>query len=186
MEQTVEESVQVSWYQDAMKKGLILGIVHIFIFLIVYYLAPNKLAGFSYLAAILVINIGYCIYQGIEWRKGLGGFMSYGAAFKHCFILLLTNGIIFQIFTALFLFIEPALPDVMAQAQLDVSIYWAQKFGAPEATVDQMRSQFKPEDVTDRYGPLGLLTGIGIVAIFYAIGAVIVAFITRKNEPMEM
>ena len=184
----MEEPVTVSktsWLQDAMMKGIILGIIHIIIFLIVYYFFPNKLTGFSYLFFIMFFNLGYCLYHGIDLRRQSGGYSHFSSAFKYAFFILLSSGILQIVFTAVFLFIEPSLPDVMADSQLDTSVYWAQKFGAPEETLDQMRANYNPEDVTKRFTFTGQLMGVGFVTIFYAIGAAIVGLIVRKREPEE-
>jgi Protein of unknown function (DUF4199) len=186
MESTAEAPVQPNWLQDTLKNGLILGATHIVIFLTLYYTAPEFLAGFSYLFFIMFLNFGFVIYMGIQWRDELGGFMSYGTAFKHAFMILLFNGLLNTIFLMGFIFIEPGLPQVMADAQLESSLYWAEKFGAPEASIDEMRDKFNPEDVTKRFTLVGQLTGIGFAAIFYAIGASIMALFTRKNVPMDM
>jgi hypothetical protein len=183
MEENVASSQGTTWFQDAMKKGVILGIIHVFLFVLVYYLAPNKLTGFSYLFAIIAINLGYIIYQGIQWRKEIGGYIGFGDAFKYAFIVFLFNGLLGTVFSLIFLFIEPSLPEIYAQAQLDTSIYWAKTMGAPENALDEMREKFNPEDITKRFSPLGHLTGLGIVSIFYAVGALIIALFVKKNEP---
>jgi hypothetical protein len=184
MEETT--TPRVSWLQEAMKKGFILGAVHIFLFVLLYFLVPSKLTGFSYLFTIMAINIGYCIYQGIQWRNETGGFIGYAAAFAYAFVILFFNGLLNTVFIAIFLFIDPTLPDTMAQSQLDMSVYWAEKFGAPEDAVEKMREDFNPEDITKQYTPLGFLKSIGLVSIFYAIGALIIALFVKKNEPEVM
>lgn len=184
----MEESVAISrnsWLQDAMKKGLVLAVIHIIVFLFIYFFTPNKLTGFSYLFFIVALNIGYGYYQGKQWRSETGGYMDFGNAFKYAFVILVSSGIVQGIFTAIFLWIEPSLPDVMAQAQLDTSIYWAQKFGAPDETLDQMSEKFNAEDITKRFTFTGQLFGFGIGLIFYAIGAAIVGLIVRKRVPEE-
>lgn len=184
----MEETVVVqknAWFQDALKKGLILGVIHIVIFLIIYAFFPSKLTGFSYVFIILALNLGYSIYQGIQWRKQIGGYMDFGLAFKYAFVLLFANGLLNTVFTAVFLLIDPSFPETMAQSQLDTSMYWAGRMGAPEDTIEQMRDKFKPEDVTKRFTPLGMLTGLGIGICLYAIGALIIALFTRKRLPEQ-
>jgi hypothetical protein len=182
----MEEPVSISrtsWWQNAMKKGLILGAIHIILFLIIYFFIPNKLTGFSYLFFIIVFNIGYCYYYGKQWRNQLGGYIDFGNAFKYAFIILVSSGVIQSIFNAIFLFIEPSFPKVMAQSQLDTSLYWAQKLGAPDETLEQMNDRFNPEEITKRFTFIGHLFSFGIGLIFYALGAVIVGLIVRKREP---
>lgn len=178
----MEES-KTLFYQDAIKKGLVLGFIHILIFLVLYILFPSKLTGFSYVFIILAVNLGYGIYQGIKYRNSIGGFIGFGIAFQYALIILVVNGLLNTIFLVIFLFLDPSLPDAMAQSQLDTSIYWAQKFGAPDEAIDGIQEKFNPEDVTKRYAPLGLLSGFGIALIFYAIGASIIGLFVKKNQP---
>lgn len=175
-----------SWFKDAIKNGAILGAIHIVIFVTLYYTATDALAGFAYLGVVMLINFGFIIYMGIQWRNEIGGYMGFGAAFSHAFVLLLTNGILNAIFVMIFGLIESGFVDTMVQIQLDSQLYWAERFGAPQDALDKMRDEFKPDDIAKRYGPVGQLFGIGIVSIFYAIGATISGFVTRKEVPVEM
>lgn len=182
MEATTTE--QFSWSADAMKKGAILGFIHIFLFLILYYTMTSKLMGFSYMALMLVLNIGYTTYQTIQYRNEMGGFINFAAAFKYGFVLLVTNGVLNILFAAVFiLLVEPAYPAQMAQAQLDTSVYWAQRMGAPENAIEKMRDDFNFEEMEKRFSISGLLFSFGVGLIFYAIGASITALIARKREP---
>ena len=185
----MEESVQVnqgSWLKVALKDGIILGVIHIIIFLLLYALFPSKLTGMSYVFVILVVNFGFVIYRGIQWRNSIGGFMGFGGAFKYAFMLLLFNGILQTIFTFIFVQVDTSLPDLMAQSQLDTSVYWAEKFGAPEESIEQMREKFNPEDVTKRFSLMGMITGLGFGVILYAIGGLIMGLFIRKNPPEMM
>jgi Protein of unknown function (DUF4199) len=172
-----------TWYQDAAKKGLILGIIHILIFPLLYYTFPSKLTGFSYLFFIMVFNFGYLIFHGINYRKEVGGYIEFGPVFKYVLVILVANGIVNTIFMAVFLLLEPGYPEIMAQSQLDTSIYWAQRFGAPEASLDEMREKFDFEDISKRYNYGGLLFGFGIALIFYVLAAAIVGLFIRKRVP---
>jgi hypothetical protein len=182
MESTTTQS---NWLQDAIKKGIILGIIHIVFFLILYVALPSKITGISYLFAVIVINIGYTIYQGIQYRKEIGGFMSYGAGFKYVFVLMTVNGLVGLIFTMVFVMVVPDFPEFMADSQLNTTLYWTQKFGAPESALDEVREKYNPEDVTKRFTIGGQLMGFGIVLIFYVITAVISAIFVKKNQPVE-
>ena len=72
----------------------------------------------------------------------------------------------------------------MAESQLDTSVYWAAKMGAPEESIDKIREDFNSADIENRFSFSGLLLSFGIGLIFYAIGAVIVALIAKK-DPAE-
>ena len=181
----MEENVAAPfpWLKDAIKNGIVLGFIHIVLFLVLYFVAPSKLTGFSYILAILIINLGLCIYWGIQFRKELGGYIDFKDVFKYTFVVLVTNGILNMLFAVIFLLLEPAYPQIMAQSQLDTSIYWAQKMGAPENSLEQMRDEFDFAEIEKRYNFGGLLFGFGIGLILYAIGALITALIVRKRQP---
>lgn len=180
MEENVTNS---SWFQDALKKGVVLGVIHCIIFLIIYMVMPSKLTGFSYLFLIMILNIGYSVYYGNQWRTQLGGFMEFGYAFKHAFMLLLFNGIVGLVFNLIFVTIEPSYPELMSQGQLDTSVYWAGMLGAPEATLSEMREKFDFDDMAKNYSYLGMLKGFGVLLICYALGASLIALFTRKIKP---
>jgi hypothetical protein len=182
----MEENVQVqstTLFQDAMKKGLILGAIHIIVFLILYAAAPGKLTGLSTLIFTIALNIGYIIYNGLQWRKEIGGIMNYGTAFKHAFFTFLFNGILGFIFMIIFILVDPTLPELMAQSQIDTSVYWAGKMGAPGEALDKMRDEMDMDKLRKQFGLLGQLKGFGFLLLFYALGASIIALITRKKEP---
>jgi hypothetical protein len=182
MEQTIEYSTN-AWLKDAFNKGVILGIIHILIFLVIYSFLPNKLMGLSYVFVMLCLNLGYGIYHGIQLRKKMGGFLGYGVAFKYSFVLLASNGILNVLFSMIFLFIDPSLPQLMAESQLNTSLYWAQSLGAPESALEQMRDDYNIDEVKERFSFSGLILSFGVGLIFYAIGALIIALIARKQQP---
>jgi len=182
MEETVNPSTP-SWFNDALKKGLILGGIHIFVYVILYVFLLSKLTGFSYLAFIIVLNVTFILISAISFRKEIGGYMDYGLAFKYIFVLLFFNGLLFLVFSLVLLVVDPTLPEQLAQAQMDTSLYWAQKMGAPESAMDQVREDLEKQDLKSRYGFSGLFMGFGIVILIYAVAAAVLALIARKNVP---
>jgi hypothetical protein len=183
MEETSLSGSSSSWIQDAVKKGLILGAIHIIVFLLLYMIAPSKMTAFSYVAFIIVLNSVYLIYNGIEWRKENGGYLAYAPAFKYLFVVLMVNGLFYTIFSLVLVIVDPAFPEVMAQSQLDTSLYWAQRMGAPESTLDKIQEEFNMDDVVKRFSFVGLLQGFGVMIIIYAVVAAIFALFIRKQQP---
>ena len=182
MEETATTETR-PWHKDALEKGIILGGIHIIVFLIVYFFFTNKITGFTYLFFIMLFNLGYCIYQGIQWRKEKGGYLEYGDAWLHAFMVLTVNGIVGVVFTVIFVLIFPSFPETMAQSQLDTSLYWAERFGAPEEAIEKMEEDFDYEQVTDGFTFTGHMLRFGIGLIFYAIAATITSFFVRKRVP---
>lgn len=182
-EVTTEAPIRESWMKDAIQKGLILALIHIIVFVSLYFLVSSKLTGFSYLFFILALNLGYSIYHSIQLRRAEGGYIGFGTVFKYVFVLLAASGLIQIVFAAIFLLMEPQYPTVMADSQLDTSMYWAQKFGAPQEALDNMQAEFDHGEIEKRYSLSGLPFSFGIGLLFYGLGAVIVSLIVRKNPP---
>lgn len=181
----VTESQKESFFGFCLKKGLILAIVHIVINALLYVFLPSKLAGFSYVFFIILFNIGYGIFSVLEWRKSVGGFIEFGQAFKIGFLVLIINGLLSSlIFPLIHSMVDNSYPEVYAQAQVDTSIYWAEKFGAPENQLEEMREKMDIDDLKKRYSFLGMLTGFGLAILFYAIGGLIIGLFTKKSEPI--
>jgi hypothetical protein len=176
-------TIKSTWIQNAAKKGVILGAIHIVVMLILYAFLPSKLTGFSYIFFIIVLNFGYAIYSGKQWRNEVGGFLSFGEAFKYVFVLLFANGILGIVFSVIFLLLDPSYPEVMAESQMNTSIYWAQKFGAPDDAIEQMKEKFDPEVMAKQYTLSAIPKGLGIAVILYSIGALIMAIFVRKEQP---
>jgi hypothetical protein len=180
---TIVNSENNSWLQDAIKKGLVLGTIHVLVFLLIYLFVPSKITGFSYVAFIFVFNAVYLIYFGREWRQETGGFLSYGAAFKYLFVLLLANGILSIIFSVVMLLADPVYPEVMAESQFNTSIYWAEKMGAPGNAIDKMREDFNEEEAAKGFSWKGISISVVALPIIYSIVASIFALFIRKEKP---
>ncbi len=174
------------WTKHAMKNGLILGIIHAAILLILYAFIQSKLKGFSYILVILVLNFGWTIYQGSQWRNEIGGFMGYGDAFKYAILLLVFNGLVGLVFGIGLLLADPSFPEIMAQSQIDTAIYWAETFGAPAESLDQMRDQMSVEEMAKEYTLTKSFISFGIAIGLYGVGALIMAIFIRKNQPELM
>lgn len=175
--------------QFALRKGLVLGVIHVFVNVLLYVLFPSKLAGFSYLAFVILINLIYSIYCVIEWRREQsGGYISFSKAFQISILILIFNGLLSSlIFPIVHSSIDDSYAQVYVDAQVDTSVYWAQRFGAPEEALEDMREKMDTEELTKRYGSItGISTGFGMAILFYGLGSLIVALIARKNEPIDL
>ena len=181
-----ENKAETPWFKDAMKNGLILGGIHLVVVLLLYAALPSKLTGLSYVFFILVLNFGFTIYMGSQWRKEIGGFMDYGPAFKYAFILLVFNGLVGIVLSISLVLFDPNFPMVMAESQRDTSIYWASKFGAPEESLEQMRDQMDINELAKQYSMGKSFISFGVAICLYAVGALIMALFIRKTEPVTM
>jgi hypothetical protein len=129
-----------------------------------------------------LLNIGYVIYEGLNWRKEIGGAINYGSAFKFGFLILVVNGLLSSFLLPLILILaDSSYPDTMIQSQIDTSIYWAQKMGAPEEALEDMRDKMDTAELGKSYTPFGALKGFGVAILFYALGSLITSIFVKKE-----
>lgn len=186
METQNEQSAPTPLINHAVKNGVILAVISIVCVMIIYVVDLSILATFKFLALVLLIGLGYVIYAGISYRNEIGGFMSYGKAFQHGFLVLAVSGLISTIFNLLLYFvIDPDLPNKLVEAIITNTEEMMAGFGAPQETVDKQLEEMRgtlPDQFTMGGLSLGYLKGL----IFYAIIAAITSLFVRKNEPVEV
>jgi hypothetical protein len=184
MEETTES--KPSLFQNAIRWGVIFGIVSITLTIIAYVVDYSLLANLKFGLFIIAVLIGAVIYAGITYRKSIGGFIPYGKAFQHGFVMLAISGIISTLFTiVLYTVIDTELPKKLA----DVSIENAQKmmegFGMPEDQMEKALDDAR-KNSENQFSALGLVKGYGFLLIFYAIISLITSLFVRRNQPEEM
>ena len=173
--------------QESQNRGLMLGAIHSSVYVILYFFIPSKITGFSYLCFIIALNVGYNLYHGFSYRKEIGGFIDFGKVFQLTFFtLLISGGIASLIIPVAISLVDTNFSEVMAQSQFDTSIYWAKKFGAPQATIDEMINKMDLEELKKSFSLVRLILGFGVAAIFYALTGVINGFIVRRSQPEIM
>lgn len=170
----------------AVKNGVILAVISIVCVMIIYVVDLTILATFKFLALILVVGLGYVIYAGINYRNEIGGYMSFGKAFQHGFLVLAVSGLITTVFNLLLYFvIDPELPDKLVNAIIANTEEMMAGFGAPQDRIDTQIEQMRGE-LPNQFTVGGLCLGYLKGLIFYAIIALITSLFVRKNEPVEV
>jgi hypothetical protein len=177
-----------SLINHVIKWGIIIGIVGIIISLLTYVVSESLLVKWWYGLLILAVNVALIIYAGIEYRKLLGGYISYMDAFLCTLLVMLFAGILGQVFNIiLYSFIDPDLPNRLVQSSIEQTEQMMTRFGAPQESIDQTIEKLKT-DLPARFTITGQLKafvtwGLGITVVISAI----LALIIRKKEPeMQM
>jgi hypothetical protein len=134
----------------------------------------------------LAIYLGLAIYGGIDYRKSIGGFISYGKAFQHGFLILAISALVATLFNVvLYNVIDTELPQKLTDASIENTRAMMENFGASEDAIDQ--AVIKAEESSkEQFTIVGQLKGYFFILIFSAIMALISALIVRKNEPVEL
>lgn len=168
-------------FQAAIKAGVITGLIMTVITFLCYFI-NYELLGAAWLGgASLLIYCGLIIFFGIEYRKELGGFMSFGTAFQFAFISLIIMLVVTTFGNMLlFLVLDPGLGERMADLTMENTLKMMDSFGAGELPSDQMDEMKK--GFSEAYTAWGMIKGAGFMLIFYAILALILGAIIKKKD----
>jgi len=177
---------QPSLFQHAIRWGLILAGVSIVLTILIYIVDYTVMVQFKFLGISLLIYLGLTIYAGINYRNAIGGFIPYGKAFQHGFIVLALSALVGTIFSfILYNLIDTELPQKLVDASVDNARAMMERFGAPEETIDPALEKARV-DAADRFTAFGQVKGYLIALIFCAIMSLITSIFVKKNQPVEM
>jgi hypothetical protein len=169
--------------QSAVKPGLTIGLVTLVLSYLAYFIDSSYLASGYFGLVVLVLFFALIIYFGKEYRKEVGGFMSFGTAFNFSFFAILISGVIGLIGNMLlFQVIDPSLPQVLGELTFESQLEMMEGFGQnpdslPTETLEQMR-----EASASNFTLVGQLKGFGFGLIAYAIIALILGAILKKKD----
>lgn len=168
--------------KSGVNTGLILGIMLVVITFLIYFINPITMVSLAYGLVTLALVFFIVIYFGIQYRKSIGGFMDFGAAFKFSFITLFVSGVI-SVMGNLLLhnIIDPALSSVLVESQLENQIAMLEKFGVADAISSEQLDKMQT-DLEAAYTVVGQLKGFGLLLIIYAIFALILGAIIKKRD----
>jgi hypothetical protein len=179
------EENETSVFQHALKWGGIVGVISIALTGIAYAVDYSYLADWKFGIFVLLLFLGLTIYGGINFRNEIGGFLSYGKAWQHGFVLMVVSGLISTCFTLLlYTVIDPELPAKLTEVAMENAEKMMERFGMP---ADQMDKALEDAQVRteNQFKPMGLIKSFGIGIIVYAVIALVTAIFVRKNPPEE-
>ena len=169
--------------QSAVRPGIILGLVSLVLTYVAYFIDSSYLASGYFGLVALVLFFGLIIYFGKEYRKEVGGFMSFGTAFNFSFFAILISGVIGLIGTILlFHVIDPSLPQVLGDITFESQLEMMENFGAsPDSLAPEVLDDMR-EASASNFTLVGQLKGFGFGLIAYAIIALILGAILKKRD----
>jgi Protein of unknown function (DUF4199) len=185
MENQTEDQPE-SIYKHALKHGGILGALVIALTIVFYAVSISFMGSFKFILLIFAVYIGYVIYCGIDYRKSTGGYIAYGKAFIHGFVVLATAGLISLAFGfLLYQIIDPELAEKLTDAIIVNTEESMRNFGAPEDRIEEQLATMR-EDMPKNFTPLGQVKGYFTGLIWNAVLVLITSLFVRKNEPIAM
>ena len=181
-----ENAESVSLKNHVIKWGLIVGAVSITLTILLYVLDYTLMVQLKTLFVMLLIYLGITIYAGIDYRNGVGGFLPYGKAFVHGFLVLAVSALVATIFNfVLYNVIDTELPQKLTDASLENTREMMVSFGAPEEAIDKAIEEGRGR-TESQFTITGQLIGLASILFFSAIMALISAIFVKKNQPVEI
>jgi len=180
------ETSQQPVLNHAAKFGGILAAISIVIVMLLYAVDYTIMAGFTFILVLLVVGIGFTIYAGINYRNSIGGYIPYGKAYLHGFLVLAISGLVSTLFNiVLYKVIDPDLAQNLTEAIITNTEATMANFGAPQESIDEAITKMRDE-MPSNFTVTGLLWGYCKALIWYAILALITGLVVRKNQPESM
>ena len=169
------------------KNGLIYGTVNIVYLMITYVMGMETMMSYYNVGFSFLIGLTLMVFMGTQVRKELGGFMTLGEGFKNILIIYATGAFLYLLANhVLATVIDPELPSKMAQATIDKTMSMMENFDVPEEqmdeTYDELTGSIK-ESMADTYTLAGFIKTYFMTVAMGAIGSVIGAAITKKENP---
>jgi len=169
---------------DIFKIGLTAGIIQGIILIIFNIIAvmtgwaeSNPISFFLVIVVSCILLIIGIVYSHVKFKKQFT-YMTYGQGLGLGVLVSLFGGLILSIFS--FIYYNYVDNEFMARLS-ENSILWMENQGADSAQIEE---QFKQNEESQS-NPLGILSSTFIYVFVGFILTLIVAAITKKNEPIE-
>lgn len=178
----MDTNVTLTPSQAAVKAGLNLGLVMFILTLSAYFVDYTILVSFWFSILILALFFGMILYFGFQYRKSVGGYLEYGPSFVFSFVTLLVSGLIGLVGNILlYQVIDPELPRMLVDAQLENMLQMMDRFGAGDSVSGDQLDEIR-EGVQANFTIFGQIKSFAIGSIVYAIMALILAAIIKKRD----
>lgn len=166
--------------------ALIWTLINIIIFLITYYAAPNLLSNAAYGIFSFAVSIALAIYFIKDIRTKIGGYWSFRVALKYIFLLFFVQVALTMAFSTAFgKWIEPSYTDARLEEARNQAVERAEQMTSDQEKIDEMIAQSEKWSKMFIDPDLKAFTVLlGIMAIFYFIGALIFAAIFKRTPPI--
>lgn len=168
--------------KEAVKYGLILGVIGILYSMIGYLSGIEVMASFAYEIILFVITLGVSIFLAFRYRRLAGGYISFKNAFIGLFIMFAISGIISTFFNILlFNVIDTDLPNKLNEAIIVKTTSMLEGMGIDQEKIDETIEQIEKES---SYTIAKQISSYFWSLLLYALGALILAAIIKKDPPL--
>jgi|GEM_PF-588683 len=172
----------------SVRHGLLIGGIAVVLYLIFYMIDPllqYTNTAISLLSSVVVIAL--FVVLGLDVRKKIGGFWSFGEAYKSLIIMSVFVVLLFTICGfVVFKYVNPGLPEKVNGVMMDKMTATFEKLGLDQTKTEAATKPFQDGEFIARMQPTfkNELTNFGIGLLTYAIINLIVAACIKKKAPL--
>lgn len=172
----------------SIRNGLLIAAVTV-VLNVVFYMMDPVMQFTSWWIGILVfvLVIALLVILGIDIRKKIGGYWSFGEAFKSQIIMGAILSIIGVAYNfIIFKFVNPQLPELANNAMLDKLTTSLSNANLSEDKIDEYTKTFKNGEFIAKLQPTlaNELKTIAFSLILYVVIALIIAACIKKKAPL--
>lgn len=169
---------------EAIKGGLIVGLISIILTMVAYTIDAGLLVDWKFSLGSFALSIFLYSYIGKKYRDDhLEGFISFGDAFKFIFIAGIIGAILSGFFSILlFNVIDPELPEILLEQVMKNTESMMESFGAPSGEIDQALEKLET-DMASQFSAGGILKGSWAWLLGAALIGLICGAIIKKKRP---
>ncbi len=167
----------------AIRFGLLTGVIKIILDTLTYqFFLDSWLLMTSMTVVSFAAGITLMIIAGKQQRSEMGGYMDIKEAFRVVFITALIAVVINYAYGYIYMhFIDTTMMDKIKEA----SISSAEKWGAPQETLDRMADEFDKQNL-EKNNISKQMLGLAGSIVLYGILSFICAAIIKKNKPKDL
>ncbi len=171
--------------RPAVRSGVMLAGISILLLLVIYLINGALFANMWVGLTIMLFSLVLVVVFGINYRKQIGGFISFKNAYVFSLVLLIVAGFISQIFNyILFNFIDPDLVNIVTDAAVENTESLMERFNAPQSDIDEALERTEKQ-MANQYTIGGIAKGFGIGILIYLFISLITGAIIKKKNPEE-
>ena len=165
--------------------GVVCAAMNFALIMLLYLINMNLLAEWYVGMLAFLIIVVFQFLGTVAARKAHGVPFSFGMAWKESMTVAAVAQIVGVAFTlVLYQVIAPELPGVLEQITLDKSMEMMEGFGMSGDMLELQMREIK-KAMSEAYTAKGLLKSSAYAMLMWAIVSLIVAAITRRNQPSE-
>lgn len=166
----------------ALNSGLLTAAISIVMMFVVYLMGPSAMSNGWMKFVLFLVSLALMIYLGLQGRKEVGGFWSYGQAFKYLIVMSLVSIPLVMVFNFVLLKVDPEFFQQVNQIAIDSQTEMFEKFGMDEDQINEAVTQAEA-NMEKMFTLEGQLWGLGIGLLFHVVLDLVLAIFIKKNKP---